>query len=93
MLKTKADGWALFCERRNFDPSFLWTDLPGYPRLKYALERAGKCAYSPSGMASWMYAHFRDDGPETTEADLMSADSFADETETLFRGRVEWWRG
>ncbi|HMF17492.1 MAG TPA: hypothetical protein VKE98_09815, partial [Gemmataceae bacterium] len=32
VLRAKADGWKLFCERLNVPPFLLWEDLPGFDR-------------------------------------------------------------
>jgi hypothetical protein len=92
VLKTRAAGWKLFCERLTFPPFRFWERLPGYGRLRRALDVAEKVAFTPEGFLRWM----NDVRPEG-EAELtrvpITAEGVADATATLFRERVEWWGG
>jgi hypothetical protein len=54
MLRTKADGWKLFCERMNVPPFLLWQGLPGWQRLQSALARTEKAAFVPEGFLRWL---------------------------------------
>src|SRR5262249_22506241 len=40
VLKTKAEGWKLFCDRMNGPHLLLWEHFPGFDRLRCALELA-----------------------------------------------------
>lgn len=97
ILKTKHDGWKLFCERLSLPPSSLWQPLPGYDRLCLALdmfeERAYRpaAAFTPEGMAGWMARTRPADSTEPTS--LISPRSFADDLNECYRERVAWWGG
>jgi hypothetical protein len=62
-------------------------DLPGFERLQRALELVQGTADEPGhafsrpDMVKWMTSR----RPELTEADIISAERLADETETVFR--------
>ena len=38
ILKTKIEGWTLFCERLNVPPLAIWQALPGYARFEAAMK-------------------------------------------------------
>jgi hypothetical protein len=54
VLRTKADGWKLFCERLNVPPYLLWEGLPGFERLQRALKLAELSAFDGAGMVRWL---------------------------------------
>jgi hypothetical protein len=54
LLRTKADGWKLFCERLTIPPFVLWEIHPGYDRLQRALALAEKAAFVPEGRVCWL---------------------------------------
>jgi hypothetical protein len=93
LLKTRAHGWKLFCERLNVPPFVVWSILPGFSRLQRALKLAEQAAFVPEGMQRWLNAVRPAGKPEVTESDLPSAEAIADELEALFRQRVKWWEG
>jgi hypothetical protein len=98
ILRTRAAGWKLFCERMGIAPFGLWQYLPGFERLRRVLailegtaDRPGGPAFTPAGMMKWLN-HIRPDGvPEVTEASILSPESVADSTDALFHERARWW--
>jgi hypothetical protein len=92
VLRTKADGWKLFCERMNVPPFLLWEGLPGFDRLRRALALAEKAAFASEGMLRWLNDIRPAGEPEQTELSLDVA-GVAAEAEGIFRGRVGWWGG
>ena len=54
VLRAKADGWRLFCDRQGIDPFVLWSDLPGFERLQRALKLTEEIAFEPEGMVCWL---------------------------------------
>ena len=99
VLKTKAAGWKMFCERWSVPPFVLWQILPGFERVLRALEllednefRPGP-AFEPEGMLRWL-SKIRPKGqPAPSLEDLMSPERLAEELDTVFRQRVAWWGG
>jgi len=99
MLRTKAAGWKLFCERMGISPFGLWQYLPGFERLQCELnivegtpDRPG-AAYTPEGMVRWLNAVRPSEDPEVAEAKIVKAAGFTDSLEATFRERVKWWGG
>jgi hypothetical protein len=92
VLRAKADGWKLFCERLNIPPFLLWEGLPGFDRLQRALALAEEAAFGPEGFLRWMNDIRPADAAEQTEVYLTAA-AVADATAEAFRKRVHWWRG
>jgi hypothetical protein len=93
MLRTKADGWKLFCERMSIPPLAGWECLPGFDRLQRALRVAEKAAFVPEGMVRWLNAIRPQGAPEATAESLISAQGSADGLEKLFRESVASWGG
>lgn len=99
LLKTKAEGWKLFCERLNVPPFLCWSHYPGYHRLQRALAFvAGTDSFpGPAFVAEGMVRFFnriRAAGkPEVTADGLMTAEKIADELEESYRQRSKWWGG
>jgi len=93
VLRAKADGWKLFCERRSIPPFWLWDGLPGFDRVRRAVDLAGEAAFTREGMRSWLNGIRHAGKPEVTEAELISAAAYADRLEALFRRQVGWWGG
>jgi hypothetical protein len=97
LLRVKMQGWTLFCARLNVAPLALWEkmDLPGLDRLKRALALAVAGAAFPSGaeMVVWVNEVRPAGDPEHTEADVLTAERFAENLDALFRERVRWWGG
>jgi hypothetical protein len=93
ILKTKGDGWKLFCEWMNVPPFAAWEGLPGFDRVQRALQLAERAAFVPDGMVRWLNSVRPDGKPEATVEGLISAEKLADALEELFRQRVAWWGG
>jgi hypothetical protein len=94
MLRTKADGWKLFCERLSVPPFLVWEvgRLPGTDRLRRALALAGTTAFSPADFLRWLNRVRPTGEPERPEVPL-TAEGVASATESLFRERAAWWNG
>src|SRR5262249_44730637 len=90
VLRTKADGWKLFCERMNVPPFLLWEGFPGFDRLRRTLNRAEKGECTSEGFIRWMNDVRPVGTPELTEVPL-TVEGVASATEDVFRARVEWW--
>jgi hypothetical protein len=93
MLRTKADGWKLFCERMSVPPFAGWEYLPGFDRLKRAVKVAEQVAFVPEGMVRWLNAIRPQGAPEATAEGLILAQGHADGLEKLFRESVASWGG
>jgi hypothetical protein len=87
-LRTKADGWRLFCERLSVPPFLVLVMLPGFDRLQVALNLAEKAAFVPEGMARWMNSHRPAGVPELTAGMMMTPEKIAAELEEGFRRLV-----
>jgi hypothetical protein len=92
VLRTKADGWKLFCKRMTVPPFALWEGLPGFDRLQHALHLAEKAAFVPEGFLRWLNTIRPAEEPERVEVPL-TVEEMAAATEEVFRQRVEWWGG
>jgi hypothetical protein len=92
VLRTKVDGWKLFCERLNVPPFLLWEKLAGYDRLQRALALAEKAAFVAEGFLRWMNTVRPAGQPELTTLAL-TLERIADETAEMFRQGVEQWGG
>jgi hypothetical protein len=92
MLRTKANGWKLFCERLSIPPLAGWEGLPGFDRLQRALDLAEKAAFVPEGFLRWLNAIRPAGQPERTEVPC-TAEGMAAAAEDMFRERVQWWGG
>lgn len=92
VLRTKADGWELFCERLHVPPFLLWRSFPGLDRLQRALALAKEAAFDRAGMLRWLNKIRPPGEPELTEIGL-TVERVADANEEVFRNRVEWWGG
>lgn len=97
LFKVKVQGWKLFCTRQNVAPLALWEQmrLPGLDRLKRAMALAvgGNSFPSAAEMVRWMNEVRPAGDPERTEADILTAKSYAAGLDTAFRNRVRWWKG
>jgi hypothetical protein len=93
MLRTKADGWMLFCERMSIPPFAGWEGLPGFDRLQRALKVAEQVAFVPEGMVRWLNAIRPQGAAEVTAEGLLSVQGYADGLEKLYRQCVAWWGG
>jgi hypothetical protein len=92
MLKTKVDGWKLFCERMTVPPFLVWEGLPGFSRLQDAVALAEKTAFGPEEFLRWLNQRRQGDEVEATEVPL-TIKGRAGALERLFRERVTWWGG
>ena len=92
LLRTKADGWKLFCERMTLSPFALWEYLPGFARLQRALTLAEKASFVPEGFLRYLNTIRPAGRPELTEGPL-TVEGLADATAKLFQDRVAWWGG
>jgi hypothetical protein len=94
VLRTKAEGWKLFCERSTLSPFAVWEGLPGLERLQRALELAEQAAFVPEGFLRWLNDRRPAGEPERTEVpSWLTVEGVADATAKMFQGRVAWWRG
>jgi len=92
MLRTKADGWKLFCERLHVPPFLVWQGLPGFDRLQRAVSLAEKVAFVPEGFLRWLNRTRRKGTPEQTNVPF-TIEGIAAATERLFREQAAWWNG
>jgi hypothetical protein len=92
MLRTKANGWKLFCERLNVPPFLVWEIHPGFDRLQLVLALTEKAAFVPEGFLRWLNRVRPKEAPELTAVPL-TVEGVADQTEKAFRRRVQWWGG
>jgi hypothetical protein len=95
ILKTKLDGWKLFCERLNVPALVIWEVLPGYERLAAIIKQVEGtkakrgAAFPPGGMMRFLRENRPAGRPEPTEAGLISAEKIAKELEEMFRDTVQ----
>ncbi len=92
VLRTKADGWKLFCERLHVPPLLVWQELPGFERLQEALAQTEKTAFNTEGILRWLNTVRPASEPAMTEIHLTVV-GVADDTEHVFKQRVAWWGG
>jgi hypothetical protein len=92
VLRTKADGWKLFCERLSIPPFGWWEGLPGLDRLQRVLALTEKLAYSPEDMLRWLRRTRGTGKPEAQRVGL-TPEGCAAGFEAIWRKRVEWWGG
>jgi hypothetical protein len=94
MLRVKARGWQLFCERLNVPPFQVWQlgPLPGFARLQRCLTLAEKAAFTAEGFLTWANRIRPAGEPERADVPL-TAEGIADATEAMFRERAAWWGG
>jgi hypothetical protein len=92
VLRTKLEGWKLFCERLNVPPFLLWEALPGFDRLQRALSVVEKAAFTPEDFLRWLNAIRPAGQPELLQVRL-TVEAVATETLETFNARVKWWGG
>jgi hypothetical protein len=92
VLRTKADGWKLFCEGMNAPPFWLWEGLPGFDRLRRALALTEQAAFVPEGFLRWLNDVRPAGKPELLEVPF-TAEGVADTTATMFEKCAAWWGG
>jgi hypothetical protein len=87
ILKTKADGWKLFCQRMTIPPFAFWEGLPGFARLNRALARAQEAAFVPEGFLRWLNDVRPAGQPELTDVPL-TVEGVADAIEKRYRESI-----
>jgi hypothetical protein len=92
-LRTRAEGWRLFCERLAIPPFVLLDLLPGFHRLQSALSLAEDVALAPEGMARWMNRIRPAGTPEVTTAMLITPAKIAAELAEQFGTVATQWGG
>jgi hypothetical protein len=92
VLRTKVEGWKLFCARQSVPPFAVWEHFPGFDRLRRALDMAEEAAFVPEVFLRWLNGIRPAGAAELTEVPL-TAEGVANEVEQLFRDRVAWWGG
>jgi hypothetical protein len=92
VLRTKAEGWNLFCERLAVPPHLLWSVFLGFDRLQGTLALAEKVAFAPEGYLRWLNRSRPAGRPERQSVPL-TVEGVADATAEAFRLHVEWWGG
>ena len=95
ILRTMADGWKLFCTRLTIPPFALWEALPGFDRLQHAVaiteakDDLRGVAFTTEEMLHWLN-DVRPKGQPAPTTIALTAESFAHDTEELFRRGVAW---
>lgn len=92
VLRTKAEGWKLFCERMTVPPFALWDILPGFDRLQRALKLAERAAFAPEGLLRWLNDIRPAGEAKWTEVPL-TVEGVAAAMEEIFRERIASWGG
>jgi hypothetical protein len=92
VLRTKVDGWKLFCQRLTIPPFAFWEALPGYDRLQRALKLTENAAFVAEAFVQWWNTIRPAGEPERTLPPL-TVEGMAAGTEKVFRERVERWGG
>lgn len=90
LLRSKIDGWTRFCEQMQIDPFRQWEYLPGYGRLKSAIDLAEEFAFTTGAFLDWL------NSLRSTQAQGLtgvSAEEVAAEYEKAFRCSVKQWGG
>jgi hypothetical protein len=83
-LRTKAVGWKLFCTRRGIPPLAFWDGMPGFDRLRRALDLTDKAALTADGFLRWLNEARLSGRPAFTAVPL-SVEGVADVAEALLR--------
>jgi hypothetical protein len=92
VLRTKAEGWQLFCGRITVPAFVLWEGLPGFDRLQHALQLSERAAFVAEGFLRWLNGIRPAGEPEWVTMPL-TAESLAAATAEAFQERVAWWGG
>jgi hypothetical protein len=92
MLRTRADGWHLFCERLDVPPHLLWERLPGFDRLERAVATAEKVAFTPEGYLRWLNM-IRPKGEAELSVVPRTPANVADATSEMHRQHAARWAG
>jgi hypothetical protein len=91
VLRTKAEGWKLFCDRLSVPPFLVWEGVPGFDRLQRALALTEDAAFTPQGVVRWLKTIRPEGRPEATIQTLISAEMVADSLSEVFREFVDRW--
>jgi hypothetical protein len=98
LVKTKVAGWRLWCDRRHLPPFAMWEILPGWRRLKRAIEHAEGtptlpgCAFVADGMLRWLNS-ILPKGAEPIAELRCTPEGIASELERWYRDRLYWHGG
>jgi hypothetical protein len=92
LLRAKADGWKLFCERRGFPAFPFVAGGPRYERLERALKKAEQVAFRPDGMVRFLNER-RPKGRPPLTAPPVTAEGDARGLERRYLAMVARWRG
>jgi len=90
VLRTKVDGWKLYCERLTIPPYARWEGLPGFDRLQRALslteghDDVPGAAFTAKGILRWLNGIRPKGEPAHTEVAL-TVEGVARKTEELYR--------
>jgi hypothetical protein len=92
VLRTKVDGWKLFCEEMNVPPFLTWQEMPGFDRLQSRLDRAKEYGFEREEFLCWLNAVRPSGSPELTTVRL-TANAVAAAMKEAFRECVRCWGG
>jgi hypothetical protein len=93
MLRIRANGWKLFCERLGVPPFALWEHLPGFDRIESALAAAEEMAFvSEKWFLRWLNKIRPAGDPELTKLPL-TLEGIAQGFEVAYREMAKWWGG
>jgi hypothetical protein len=90
ILRTKAEGWELFCKRMSVPPFLLWEGFPGNARLKHALATVKRVAFTSQRFLRWINSKRKKSKPLLTAVPL-STDYVAKENANALQIRANWW--
>jgi hypothetical protein len=93
VLRTKMEGWKLFCQRKSIPRFELWKGLPGFGRIQHARDLAERDVFGPDDMVGWMNLVRRAGKPEATRERLLSPEKIADGLEKDFQQFLRLWGG
>jgi hypothetical protein len=90
-LRTKYDGWKLFCQRKGIPSVTLWEGLPGFERVQHARALAERVAFAPEDMVRWRNMVRPEGKPKATLEGLMSPERLADSLQNSFQQLLGLW--
>src|SRR5262249_26516564 len=88
----KAEGWKLFCERMGVPPFVVWETLPGFDRLRRALNQVKYLSFDQDSLLRWVNAVRPKEDPEVIETPL-TVERVAESNAEMYRQRAKWWGG
>ncbi len=91
VLRIKAEGWKLFCDRHHIPPFAFMKLLPGFERFERALSIAEKVSFNPEGFSKWLNRMQKPEDALVTK--VLTAEDEADSHEHFFQERARWWGG